>query len=139
MKRNHPHTSELSHISSSFVLPLIASDEIISRLACYPSVMDKLAAWPSKLVDICGAQPVAATTQPNERAGQRIDRIRFALTDPNQTQFTGRGDREKVLRIFDTFVAKVTLAVVTLESSGSADEPREVSARLTLNTLELDL
>jgi hypothetical protein len=78
----------------------------------FPKVAAALRQLPPKLVEIGGAEPAAVEqATPGDGAGAkpRIERTRLLLADPEQTQFSScsAGDREVVLRLYDTFVREV--------------------------------
>ena len=53
-------------------------------------------------MEVSGAAPTAVAQEAADVAGarSRIERIRAALQDPAQTQFSERGDRELVVKMF---------------------------------------
>ena len=90
-----------------------ASSEMMARLAFYPEVAAALAGLPPKLVEVSGAEPVEVEEAVDKAgAGPRIERIRSALRDPEQTQFMGRGDRDVVVAMFNEFVDVVGNAMI---------------------------
>jgi hypothetical protein len=96
-----------------------ASEEMVARVAFFPKMVAKLASWPAKLVEIGDGAPRVVEPEASATGGRpRIQRIRAALGDHSRTQFTGRGDRDVVVRMFNSFVvdvgSTVTRAIVGL-------------------------
>ena len=108
-----------------------ASDEMVARLAFFPKVAAKLAGLPAKLVEIGDGAPRAVEAEAaKEGAGPRIERIRAALGDEARTQFTGRGDRPVVVRMFNKFVLDVGNTVNAAGNAlpGPPDQPHLLAA-----------
>lgn len=88
------------------------SEELIARVSFYPALAKRFADLPSKLVAIAGEKPAAVRLQADAGgAGPRIERIRAALSDEKRSQFTGRGDRALVQKLFNEFVTNVGNAI----------------------------
>ena len=88
------------------------SEELIARVSFYPALAERLAHLPPKLVAIAGEKPRAVRLEADAGgAGPRIERIRAVLSDETRSQFTGRGDRALVQKLFNDFVIDVGNAI----------------------------
>ena len=82
------------------------STEGLSRAAYLPGLKATLERLPPKLVEIDGEAPEAASEQygGSEGAGPRIERVRSSIRD---AVFTGKGDKEVVMRLYDEYITKI--------------------------------
>ena len=82
------------------------STEGLSRAAYLPGLKATLERLPPKLVEIDGEAPEAASEQygGSEGAGPRIERVRLSIRD---AVFTGKGDKEVVMRLYDEYITKI--------------------------------
>jgi hypothetical protein len=90
--------------------------EAVARATFYPEVAEYFATLPAKVVELGDEQPVVASPEevgPTPRP--RIERIRAALRDEQLTQFTGHGDRDTVVKLFDGFVTRINNILLKAE------------------------
>ena len=82
------------------------STEGLSRAAYLPGLKATLERLPPKLVEIDCEAPEAASEQygGSEGAGPRIERVRSSIRD---AVFTGKGDKEVVMRLYDEYITKI--------------------------------
>ena len=82
------------------------STEGLSRAAYLPGLKATLERLPPKLVEIDGEAPEAASEQygGSAGAGPRIERVRLSIRD---AVFTGKGDKEVVMRLYDEYITKI--------------------------------
>jgi len=94
------------------------STEALARAAFYPEITTALARLPPKLVEIDGERPVAAAAHVQARggAGPRIESVRAAIA---AATFTGKGDKEVVLALYNAYIVKMEIAMT---ASGEAME-----------------
>jgi len=89
------------------------STEAISRAVFYPQLKELLVkGLPAKVINISKEKhPVPVHFEETEGAGVRINKIRSFLQDAN---FTGKGDKIVVLRLFNNFTSKIGIAMQTV-------------------------
>ena len=84
------------------------STEALTRAVYYPKLRAVLEELPPKLVEIDGEAPVVAandgTAAGDEGAGPRIARVRGSI---EAATFTGKGDKEVVLRLLRDYMARI--------------------------------
>ena len=87
------------------------STEGPSRAAYFPGLSAALERLPPKVVEIDGAAPEAAAERygGREGAGPRIERVRASI---QEAFFTGKGDKEVVVRLYNDYITIVNNAFV---------------------------
>ena len=112
------------------------STEALTRAQFFPQLKGALSQLPPKLIEIDADMPCVADEteagggESREGAGPRIERVRASIL---KAHFTGRGDKSKVVSLYNAYITKIANAMV---DSGEAGEGEYTGERNTAGQRE---